>query len=293
LEGVPIMEQDEAEAAGMGEGDACAYYFWAIALFFFTLAFLNFIVLMVILHVLEIGPGGMEAMEFLPEFGSVKFLKDLIAPSLTIGSGLISGFAGEPMNIVAENGDIVFQVRGHMDSDLKRPQLRISPHEITLTNVDSFRVVDPSTGRVYFDAFAPEFVMQDPLETLEASEVETNHLVSPINQDLLIKSDSGLELMGAEGIQVEAKSLKMEAGENMEVTATLGSITLDGRVNLDPLALPVGGGGYPGETTQYKVCICGGSGKLFTVPVKSKSKSHKSSGMACLQSFGDTHPCEI
>ena len=100
------MEKDETEG-----GDAFAYYFWAIAIFFFTLALLNFIVLLIIAHVLEISPSGMEAIEFMPGQGSVKFLKHLIAPVTTIGSGLISGFAKEPMNIVAENGDIVFQVR--------------------------------------------------------------------------------------------------------------------------------------------------------------------------------------
>ena len=100
------MEKDETEG-----GDAFADYFWAIAIFFFTLALLNFIVLLIIAHVLEISPSGMEAIEFMPGQGSVKFLKHLIAPVTTIGSGLISGFAKEPMNIVAENGDIVFQVR--------------------------------------------------------------------------------------------------------------------------------------------------------------------------------------
>ena len=106
LVGMPIIEKDETEG-----GDAFAYYFWAIAIFFFTLAFLNFIVLIIIAHVLEISPHGMEAIEFMPGQGSVKFLKHLIAPMITIGSGLISGFAKEPMNLVAENGDIVFQVK--------------------------------------------------------------------------------------------------------------------------------------------------------------------------------------
>ena len=57
LVGMPIIEKDEAEG-----GDAFAYYFWAIAIFFFTLAFLNFIVLIIIAHVLEISPHGMEAI---------------------------------------------------------------------------------------------------------------------------------------------------------------------------------------------------------------------------------------
>ena len=122
LEGMPIMEKEETD------GDAFAYYFWAIAIFFFTLALINFIVLGVIAHVLEISPYGMEAIEFLPARGSIKFLKELIAPSITIGSGLISGFAGEPLNIVAENGDLVFQIQ--QDGSESEPQLRVSPHEI-------------------------------------------------------------------------------------------------------------------------------------------------------------------
>lgn len=290
LEGMPIMEKDETEA-----GDAFAYYFWAIAIFFFTLAVLNFIVLIIIAHVLEISPRGMEAIEFMPAQGSVKFLKHLIAPMITVGSGLISGFAKEPMNVVAENGDLVFQVlQGSLRGGGGAPQLRVSPHEISLTNVENFRIIDPENGQVYFDAFAPEFDISDPVETLAASEVETNRLVSPLKEDLLIKSDSGLELVGAEGIQAEAKSMKFEAGQDMSMTTTTGSITLDGEVNLDPLALPVGGGGYLSEVAQYKLCICGKSGKLFAVPVKSKSKDHKSaSGLACLHALeGKKHPCE-
>ena len=290
LEGMPIMEKDENNPED--GGDACAYYFWAIAIFFFTLALLNLIVLLVIIHVLEITPAGMEAIEFLPTRGSVKFLKDLVVPALTVGSGFISGFAGEPLNLEAENGDVVFQVKhGSLGG---QPQLRISPQEINLINVDSFRILDPESGQVYFDAFAPEFHMEDPIESLAASEIETNRLVSPLNKDLFIKSDSGLDLMGAEGISVEAKSLDIEAGQDITLTSSSGSISLDGQVTLDPLALPIGGGGYPGETTQFKLCICGSSGKVFTVPVKSKIKDAKSaSGLACLQTFNDQpHPCD-
>ena len=71
------------------EGDACAYYFWAITLFFFVIALINFFVLVSIVFVLGIGPHGMEAIEFLPDLQSVKFLKDLYASDITIGSGII------------------------------------------------------------------------------------------------------------------------------------------------------------------------------------------------------------
>lgn len=287
MEGMPIMEKDETE------GDAFAYYFWAIALFFFTLAILNFVVLLVIAYVLEISPTGMEALEFMPNQGSVKFLKDLIAPMITVGSGIISGFSGETMNFVAESGDLVFLVK--TAQAMNDPQLRISPHEISLSNVESFRVVDPETGRIYFDAFAPEFDISDPIDSLAASEVETNRLVSPLNRDLLIKSDAKLSLTGAEGIQAEAKHIKLEAGQDITITSSEGDIILDGDVQLDPLALPVGGGGYLSEIAQYKLCICGTSGKIYAVSVGSKMKDFKSaSGMACVHAVdnkSNKHPC--
>ena len=161
--------------------------------------------------------------------------------------------------------------------------------------MENFRIIDPETGTVFFDAFAPEFDISDPIDSLATPELETNRLVSPLNEDLFIKSDSALDLMGAEGVYAEAKNMNFEAGQNIDLTSETGSIILDGQVHLDPLALPVGGGGYMSEKSQYKLCICGNSGKVFAVPVISKSKDSKSkSGLACLYAIEDDtkHPCE-
>jgi hypothetical protein len=49
------------------------------------------------------------------------------------------------MSLVAENGDILFQVldgSGSVEGG-KMPELRITKSEILLSNVDSFRVIDP------------------------------------------------------------------------------------------------------------------------------------------------------
>ena len=96
LQGMSITDKDKNAAATNidmmtinEEGDACAYYFWAITLFFFVIALINFLVLISIVVVLGIGPHGMEAIEFLPDLESVKFLKDLYASDITIGSGII------------------------------------------------------------------------------------------------------------------------------------------------------------------------------------------------------------
>ena len=205
--------------------------------------------------------------------------------------GLISGYSGEPLNLVADNGDLVFTVQGYQNE----PQIRVSPHEISLSNIDSFQVMDPESGQIYFDAFAPQFDITDPIESLQAREVETNRLVSPINEDLFIKSDAKLNLVGAEGIEAEAKNINFEAGGDMTLTSNTGSVHFKGQVHLDPLALPVGGGGYLSEIAQYKLCICGSSGKIFAVPVTSKLKDFKAaSGLACLHALDSNtnqHPC--
>ena len=49
------------------------------------------------------------------------------------------------MSLVAENGDILFQVldgSGSVEVG-KMPELRITKSEILFSNVDSFRVIDP------------------------------------------------------------------------------------------------------------------------------------------------------
>ena len=96
MQGMSIPEKDQNNAKTKvdmvtinEEGDACAYYFWAITLFFFVIALINFFVLISIVAVLGIGPNGMESIEFLPDFESVKFLKDMYASEITLGDGVI------------------------------------------------------------------------------------------------------------------------------------------------------------------------------------------------------------
>ena len=137
------------------------------------------------------------------------------------------------------------------------------------------------------------------LESLVASEIETNRIVSPIDKDLLIQSDSGLDLEGAEGISVEAKKVHFEAGQNIKINSNTGSIILDGEtISLGPLGLPLGGEGFTGgEKSQYKVCICSPSGRLFTVPVRIEKRDDKDrviSRTTCetIPKSWERHPCE-
>ena len=185
-------------------------------------------------------------------------------------------------------------------SDEKKPGLRISPNEIKFENINSFKVRDPSTGELYFDAFAPQLSLDShTLESLIASEIETNRIVSPIGEDLLIQSDSGLDLEGAEGISVQAKRVEFEAGQDIRINSESGDIIFDSEsISLGPLGLPLGGEGFTGgEKSQYKVCICSPSGKLFTVPVMIEKRGGNGriiSRTSCetIPYGWERHPCE-
>ena len=161
-------------------------------------------------------------------------------------------------------------------------------------------MIDPSTGEIYFDAFAPQLSLDShTLESLIASEIETNRIVSPIDKDLLIQSDSGLDLEGAEGISIQARRVHFEAGQNIKINSDTGSIILDGEsISLGPLGLPLGGEGFTGgEKSQYKVCICSPNGKLFTVPVRIEKRDENGrivSRTTCetMPNDWERHPCE-
>lgn len=101
-------------------------------------------------------------------------------------------------------------------------------------------------------------------------------MVSAIGSDLRVHSDARLDLHGAEGVSLDGRTMSLEAGQGIAMTSQTGHIVLDGQVVLDPLALPVAGGGpaYQGETSQYKLCICSPSGQLFSVPASSGCGDH-------------------
>lgn len=149
-------------------------------------------------------------------------------------------------------------------------------------------IVDPDTGKVIFDANNPVFNLNDDnFETLSVSEIETNRVASPIGKDLLIQSDAGLSLVGTEGIAIESKSVTLEAAENITIDSS--SILMSGSIAIDPLALPLGGGGYPGEKPHFKICICHPSGKLFVIPATTSIGRNY-----CNANFhrGEGHPCD-
>merc|ERR1739841_430977 len=110
--------------------------------------------------------------------------------------------------------------------------------------------------------------LPDGVNVLETLQAEVSHISSPIDQPLLVRSDSWLHLEGAEGLSVEGSKLDKVASQN-------GSVTLDGGIKLDTVMLPHGGGGYEGEIGQFKLCVCMPGGQLFKVKIPDDNNERK------------------
>ena len=64
------------------------------------------------------------------------------------------------------------------------------------------------------------------IEVLESRRVETNEVKSGIGSDLMIKSDSSLDIEGTEGVTMEGRHVELSAGSDVTAESVEGAIVL-------------------------------------------------------------------
>ncbi|XP_040568796.1 uncharacterized protein Scgbeta isoform X1 [Lepeophtheirus salmonis] len=248
------LEMDEKTSAYM-------YYFWACSFVIFIIGFINLFILIAIIQALGLSLHGLNTMQFLPNQLGIKFTDDLIANNITTGNGIISSFSDEPLYIHA-NDELKFRTTKDGAS------LFLNEDEgLKIESIQFLKVQDPESKKIIFDSQSPILTWEDSVENLHINELTLDSISSPLWKDLFIQSDSTIDILGAEGISIESKNIKMEAGEHI-IFSSDSKIVIDAEdIRLDPLALPVGGdGGYPGENPHFKICICLPSGLVYTIP---------------------------
>lgn len=236
-------------------------------------------------------------MEFNPESKVIRFHSSPVQfDSLQLQDGLLTGYHDDNLLLRASGGsDLRLKiVKDDLSTD-NEPELRITPEEVLLQNVDEFLLVHPKTGEIFFDMNSPDLTLSGPIEHLEAEEVLVDKIVSPLGHDILLRSDATLNLLGTEGVLVEGKNIVLDAEDDIDIT-TEQDIILDGDIHIDPRALPLGGGSYPSEESQFKLCICVPSGLLFRVPVPTLPKDAEGPlpKVSCREAENwQYHPCSV
>lgn len=273
LNGQPILsgvtgsnaQQDEKTAVIKVKEESNAYFFWAIYLALMLIALGNLLTTMVIINVLRIGPEGMEAIEFSTLENAIKFFGNADLGNVYQHNGIISGFAGEELSIIGKESTVTFEA--HKD-DVSSPKMTLSNEGISIENVHDLNILDPVSGDVVFSTSDPELELPSGVKHLETEETEVDSVVSGLGEDMLIRSDRSLTVRGAEGILIEGKEISMTSAEDISISSIQGGVTLEGGIMLDTVMLPHGGvQGYPGESGQFKLCVCMPSGRLFKVAV--------------------------
>ena len=207
-------------ANGGGEGDVIAYYFWVVIIFVFVLSLLNFVVLVAIAGAHNINLYSIDDVELVPEAQAVKFLRDVHLAEMTVRGGEIAGYRGEDLS-VCDDGSVITA----RSTAGKKPEIRISSDSISAKNIESFNASDHGSSMDVTDLDAVALQSSD-LEVLESRRVEVNEVKSGIGNDLMIKSDSSLDIEGTEGVTVEGRHVELSAGSDVTAESVEGAIVL-------------------------------------------------------------------
>ena len=153
-------------------------------------------------EMIRVGPVGMEAIDFLPDNLGLRLFGSADLGRVHKLDGIISGFAGESLDIQGNGAKVEVQAGRHEDA----PILSVSPDHVSLEGVHDFSVIHPETGEVLFSTSDPELALPEGLQKLEAEEAEVGRVSAPVGEDLLVRSDANLMIRGSEGIQARGKS---------------------------------------------------------------------------------------
>ncbi|XP_068626039.1 beta-sarcoglycan [Battus philenor] len=277
------------DVAKSTRGGRKTFAFWTLVCLLFVLAVGNLILTFTILAVLRLGYG-MESMEFLPEHNAIKFFGEADLDHVYKRDGQLESFRDTPMTISSENGSVTFNLQTRLSrSDAK---LTVNTSGVFVRGVSSMELFDPDSGEVVFSTKAPEMNLPDGVNSLLAKQISTKRISSPIDEDLVIRSETTAHLRGAEGTRMETKELFWSADQDIHLKSVNGSVVLSGKegvfvdVRYLPIAMPINRT-EKYTSGQFKLCVCMPQGKLFRVaatPGQSSPCSH-------VNMTGDLNPC--
>jgi beta-sarcoglycan len=287
---VPVHEEDLHKTGLRGRK---TYLFWTIIVILCVLAFANFVLLLIILSVLRIGLG-MESMEVLPEHSLIKFYGNTDLGWIFKRDGIIESFKDDPLVVTGD--------RSQLAIDLISPELKthhkamlLDENQVLFQNVQSFHVKDPKSGRDVFSSTNPNFGLPRGVRNLHVDFANTPRISSPVDENLVIRSDSYIRFKGNEGTRMEGKNVLWSADQFLFLKSVNGSIILNGTkgITIDLSQMPEAASGNTGLpfVSQFKVCVCMPSGKLFRVAVHPGQSSHSACNRANMVPHID--PCKL
>lgn len=288
---VPVHEEDLHKTGLRGRK---LYVFWTVIAVLCVLVFANLILLLIMLSVLRIGLG-MESLEVISDHSLLKFYGRTDLGQIYKRDGFIQGFRDEPLVITGDKSQLTVDILT-LERQVGVRVMSLEENQILFQKVKSFQVKHPKTGSEIFSTTNPNFGLPKGVRNLHVKSATTSRVSSPVEDNLVLRSDSFIRFKGNEGTKIEGKSILLSADKYLFLKSVNGSIILNGTegVSLDMTQMPqAAGDGTTGSpyVSQYKVCVCMPSGKLFQVAVHAGQSSHAACSRASIMPHVD--PCKL
>lgn len=281
----------EADLHKTGLRGRKTYLFWAALGVLGVLAIANLVLLLIIVTVLRIGLG-MQSLEVIPDQSTVKFYGLTDLGQIYKRDGIIQGFSDEPLSLTADRSQLSLDILSP-EQDNRAKVLTLDENEIVFQKIQALLVKDPKSGAEILSTRNPSFNQMKGVRNLHVDSTVTSRVTSPVDENLVLRSDSYIRFKGNEGTRIDGKTVLLSADQFLFLKSVNGSIILDGAkgISVDMTQMPEAANGSTGRpfVSQFKVCVCMPSGKLFRVAVHTGQSSNNACSRANIAQHID--PC--
>ena len=161
----------------------------------------------------------------------------------------------------------------------------VNDDSIEFKSPSGLKIISPSTGDEIFPAKLASMSLPSTLSSLSlpGGVKGIRKIRSPIDQDLVIESKSGLLIRGNQGVNLQSKIVTV-SGKQVLLKSSNGSIHLsagssndqtgdadpDAGIYLPSIPTIISDDSYSVRNLQYKLCVCGKTGKLFKLHMRNR-----------------------
>ena len=159
------------------------------------------------------------------------------------------------------SGDVVFETPAS--------SVTVNNEKVEFISPNGFQVTSPETGDKIFPGNLSSLSLPSSLSSLAvtAGIKDVKRIRSPVDSDLDIRGGS-VKLRGNLGFHAEGRTVSLLAAKDIITSSFNGSVVLDAHEGIYLKGLKRSPGGQTGEDSQYKLCVCGKSGRIFRLHAK-------------------------
>ncbi|XP_028138075.1 beta-sarcoglycan [Diabrotica virgifera virgifera] len=239
------------------------FAFWTLLVLLFILVIGNLILTVTIIGVLKLGHG-MQSIELVPEAQTIKFFGETNLDHIYKRDGKVESFEDEPMEITSYSSPILLNLVKNGRGTLKA---KIDPNETYFRGLNFFDINNTHKESI-FTVNEPVYENLRRVNNFRSKHIRTNKISSPIDESLTVDGES-ITVKGAEGTNINGKTITWSADQDIHLKSINGSIVLLGKegVFVDLNKIPVARLNNNYITSQFKICVCMPLGKIFRIPV--------------------------